>query len=201
MLRLAHAIESRLGSHNRNVVQLMGSQDGDDTVTVARDLSSTVARETGRPVLLVDANPAQLEHHRAYAVQPGLSLDVAIRQGDLDESLRQVPSSDVFLAAFSPEAIQAPKQCLAPRGQDPWAALRERFAFVVVTSAPVQHSAAGLNLCPRVDGVVLVVEAEQTAAPVVRNVRDRILNAGGNLLGVVFTRQRHYIPDWLYARL
>jgi protein-tyrosine kinase len=58
-----------------------------------------------------------------------------------------------------------------------------------------------LNLCSRVDGVVMVVEAESTAAPVVRNVRDHILHAGGNLLGVVFNKQRHYIPNWLYARL
>jgi protein-tyrosine kinase len=201
MLRLAHAIEARLGSGRTNVVQVIGSQDGEGTATIAREFAWTVARQSGRPVLLVDGNPLQLEHHRAYALQPGLSLDVALREHDLEDSLRQVPASDVYLAAFSKDTIQLPKHGLAKNGLDPWEALRERFAFILVSSPPIHHSAAGLNLCPRVDGVVLVVEAESTSAPVVRNVRDHIVNAGGKLLGVVFNKQRYHIPNWIYSRL
>jgi Mrp family chromosome partitioning ATPase len=201
MLRLAHAIESRLGSHSKKVVQFIGSEDGEGTATIAREFAWTMARQSGRPVLLVDGNPMQLEHHRAYALQPGLSLDLALRERDVEDSLRKVPASDVYLAAFSKDTIQLPKHGSALNGQDPWGALRERFAFILVSSPPIHHSAAGLNLCSRVDGVVLVLEAESTSAPVVRNVRDHIRNAGGNLLGAVFNKQRHYIPDWIYSRL
>lgn len=201
MLRLAHAIDARLGSARTNVVQFIGSQDGEGTATIAREFVWTLARQAGRPILLVDGNPLQLEHHRAYAMQPGLSLDVALREHDLEDSLRQVPASDVYLAAFSRDTIQLSKQGLAKNGPDPWAALRERFAFVLISSPAIHHSACGLNLCPLVDGVVLVVEAESTAAPVVRNVRDHIVHARGNLLGVVFNKQRHHIPNWLYARM
>ncbi len=201
MLRLAHAIEARLGSAQKNAVQFIGSQEGEGTATIARELAWTVAQQWRRPVLLVDGNPMHLEHHRAYAMEPGLSLDAALRQNDVEDSLRQVPASEVYLAAFSKNMIQLPAHGFADPVQDPWAALRKRFIFILVSSPPIHHSAVGLNLCPRVDGVVLVVEAESTSAPVVRNVRDHIRNAGGNLLGVVFNKQRHHIPDWIYARL
>jgi Mrp family chromosome partitioning ATPase len=199
MLRLAHAIEVRLG--RRNVVQFIGSEDGEGTATIAREFAWTMARQSGRPVLLVDASPTQLEHHRAYALQPGLSLDVALREHDIEDSLRQVPASNVYLAVLSKDAIQLPKEGTVAGGRDPWAAVRDRFAFILVSSPPINRSTAGLNLCPRVDGVVLVVEAEGTSAPVVRNVRDHIMNARGNILGVVFNKQRYYIPEWIYARL
>jgi protein-tyrosine kinase len=200
MLRLAHAIEARLGLSRTNVVQFIGSRDGEGTATIAREFAWTVGRQASRPILLVDGNPMQLEHHRAYAMQPGVSLDLALHEHDIEDSLRQVPASEVYLAAFSRDTIELPKQG-HPLGPDPWQALRERFALILVSSPPIHRSAAGLNLCSRVDGVVMVVEAESTAAPVVRNVRDHILHAGGNLLGVVFNKQRHYIPNWLYARL
>ncbi len=49
-------------------------------------------------------------------------------------------------------------------------------------------------------GVVLVVEAEKTKWPVAAAVRDKIIQHGGNVLGIVFNRRKYYIPGWLYRR-
>jgi len=48
------------------------------------------------------------------------------------------------------------------------------------------------------EGLVLVVEAEETRSAVAKKVRDQILMQEGNLLGMVFTKRRLYIPESLY---
>ncbi|MDH3602649.1 MAG: cobalamin biosynthesis protein CobQ, partial [Candidatus Tectomicrobia bacterium] len=68
-------------------------------------------------------------------------------------------------------------------------------------SPPVTVSADGLAIVRKVDGVVLVVEAENTRWPVVQSVKDRIIKARGNLLGIVFNKRQYHIPPFLYNRL
>jgi len=52
-----------------------------------------------------------------------------------------------------------------------------------------------------VDGVVLVLEADKTRKPVAENLKNRILQNGGNLLGMVFNNRRYHIPEYVYKRL
>jgi Mrp family chromosome partitioning ATPase len=52
-----------------------------------------------------------------------------------------------------------------------------------------------------VDGVVLVVEADKTRWPVAQSVKERIIQHGGNVLGMVLNKRRYYIPGFIYNRL
>ena len=52
-----------------------------------------------------------------------------------------------------------------------------------------------------VDGTVLVVEAEKTRWPVAVNVKERIKQSGGKVLGIAFNKRQYYIPGWLYRRI
>ena len=73
--------------------------------------------------------------------------------------------------------------------------------MIVIDSAPIDTSDEGLELCAVVDGVVMVVEAEKTRSHVISNLKERIVRNGGKLLGVVFNKQHHYIPEWIYKQL
>ena len=53
----------------------------------------------------------------------------------------------------------------------------------------------------KVDGVVIVVEADKTRWPVVQSVREKIVQHGGRLLGMVLNKRRYYIPEFIYKRL
>ena len=58
-----------------------------------------------------------------------------------------------------------------------------------------------MGLVSQVDGVILVVEAEKTRWQVALNVKEKILQHGGNLLGVVFNKRQFYIPNFIYKYL
>ncbi len=75
--------------------------------------------------------------------------------------------------------------------------LRQQFDLVLVDSPPVTVSAEGLVIARHVDGVVLVVEADNTRWSVAKQVKARIIEAEGNILGVLFNKQKSYIPTWI----
>ncbi len=56
-------------------------------------------------------------------------------------------------------------------------------------------------MASKVDGVILVVEAEKTKWRTARHVREQIERVGGNILGIVFNKRRYYIPQSIYKYL
>ncbi len=82
-----------------------------------------------------------------------------------------------------------------------WESLREKYDLVLIDSSSAASSPDGIEIARRVDGVVLVVEAEKTRWQIVENLKEKIENSGGNILGVVFNKRRFYIPENIYQRL
>jgi Mrp family chromosome partitioning ATPase len=79
--------------------------------------------------------------------------------------------------------------------------LKKKFEIIVIDSPPATVSPEGLAICSKVDGVILVVEAERVRWPVAQNTKENILRNGGKIIGIVFNKHRHYIPEFVYQRL
>jgi Mrp family chromosome partitioning ATPase len=73
--------------------------------------------------------------------------------------------------------------------------------WVLFDSPPPNMYSDSIALAGKVDGVVLVVQAEKTRVKVIQNTRDLLENGGGNILGVVLNKRHFHIPDWLYKTL
>jgi Mrp family chromosome partitioning ATPase len=82
-----------------------------------------------------------------------------------------------------------------------WKTARERFSLILIDSSPASVTADSLAICETVNGVVLVIEAENTRSAVVQNVKKQILMREGNLLGIVFTKRKLHIPKFIYKYL
>jgi capsular exopolysaccharide synthesis family protein len=67
-------------------------------------------------------------------------------------------------------------------------ALRGVYDWVLIDTPPVLAIADTPVLCPLVDGVVLVVSAEQSPRPAVQRSLDQIQGVGGKVTGVVLNR-------------
>ncbi|MNC68363.1 hypothetical protein D3C75_1189460 [compost metagenome] len=52
-----------------------------------------------------------------------------------------------------------------------------------------------------VDGVVLVVRAEETRWEVAQAAGQRLTQAGAKLVGSIFNSRKYYMPKWLYNNL
>lgn len=75
----------------------------------------------------------------------------------------------------------------------------EMEQMVVVLDLPaLTEGAVPLISAARADATVMVVESERIKEEVLELYWSKLEDSGANLLGVVLTKGRHYVPGWLY---
>ncbi|AXA24629.1 CpsD/CapB family tyrosine-protein kinase [Pseudomonas putida] len=75
------------------------------------------------------------------------------------------------------------------------------YRFVVIDGEAIYASADSLVIGTLVDGVILVVCAEETRWEVAQAAAQRLTQAGARLIGSVFNKRKYYMPKWLYDNL
>ncbi len=89
----------------------------------------------------------------------------------------------------------------SPRIEGIFEDLKQEFDLILIDSPSGDVSTDAFALSPKVDGVILIVEAENTRWPVANDVKERIIKHGGNVLGVILNKRKYYIPEFIYKRL
>lgn len=79
--------------------------------------------------------------------------------------------------------------------------LRHMYDYVLVDCPSIKESGDAAYLASAVDGVVLVVSAENTRKEQVRNALNTIEMAEANILGCVLNKRRYPIPNAVYSRI
>lgn len=203
MISLYHTITAALPDVDHPTVLLIGSRSNEGTSTVARELSKTVSLRLDKIVLLIDFDRSRPEHHIYGNVKPEKIVENE-GGGDghlMNETLCRVEDSSLYVMPLFLRTMATPKTLNSAREAGFWEPLRNRFDLVIVDSPPATMFPDGPSLASQVDGVILVVEAEKTRWQVALSVKERIVKNGGNVLGVVFNKRRHYIPDFIYRHL
>jgi Mrp family chromosome partitioning ATPase len=155
-----------------------------------------------KKVLLVDGDRRGTTQNQFYGVKHTIGWQEAVcSEVNIQDVMFQIGAGNLFLwpssnssritaGIFNPQAITALMDML-----------RAQFDLVVIDSSPLSQSPDGLAIAPHVDGVLLVVEAENTRWRVVENTKNRLKACGANVLGVVFNKRRLHIPSFIYKRL
>ena len=202
MMVMAQNIAALLPNPDKNVIQFIGSRKGEGTSTLVREFALLSAQHSQKPVLLVEADLMQPSQYQAFGIEAKSPLDHVLKEGKpIDGVVSQVENSNLFLATLSSKIQSALTARTFFNPTDMWKIVREQFSLILIDSSPTNVTADSLALCETVDGIVLVVEAEKTRSAVVKKLRDQILMQEGNLLGMVFTRRKMYIPEMLYKLL
>ncbi|GJL65256.1 MAG: hypothetical protein NPIRA05_02270 [Nitrospirales bacterium] len=202
LLVLAQNIAARLPDPEKNVIQFIGSKEGEGTSTLVRELAVTLAQQSTKPVLLIEADHIKPFQYQAFGVEAKPPLDQLLHEGNaLNGVLAQVQETNLFLATLSSESQSSLTRRSFWGGANMWKAVRDKFSLILIDSSPVSSTPDCLAVCGTVDGIVLVVEAEKTRAVVVHNVKEQILMNQGNLLGMVFTKRKFHVPKFLYKML
>lgn len=201
MLGLYKVIESLLPHNKSKIIQFLGARDGEGTSTVVREFARVSANIVGDSVLLLDAdrhNPCQ-NHFFDIGDKFGW-LDALRSDGEPNTAFHRVGESSLFVSPGSNSAFSTP-EIFNSKFDEICQSFRGGFDMILIDSAPMAVSPDGLAIASRVDGIVLVVEAEKTRWQAVKTMRDSISRVGGNILGVVLNKRRYYIPQSIYDRL
>jgi len=200
-------------------VQFVAANAGDGTSSIARDFALVAAMRAHDRVLMLDlAMPLndQIRHLTGRGLIEGetgigpveLGLPVEGRAGTGGGNgggtqhtwlkFHRVRASSLYVSE---------QQQTAGGGDEPpgmaqfWERMRQEFELVVVDSPALSDSFDPVMIANQMDAVILVINAEATRSPVARNLRDRLMEVGGPVIGCVLNRRRYHIPRFLYRRL
>ena len=178
------------------VIAFTSSNSGEGVSYVAESFAIEISKRTGKRVLIADTNDLQnadLRHYRMVSKNcrktnvPNLFVLEDKISGENESS---TPEIQVFNDESGLDRATYNLQTL-----------RFCFDFVLLDCSALSVSSDAAMLASKVDGVVVVVEANRTNKEQVRNVLNTIESAQGNLMGCVLNKRQYSVPNWLYKRL
>jgi len=98
----------------------------------------------------------------------------------------RVGRARLFVGAFDERALPHGARVRVCGSGAYWNAARAGGATVVVDAPALERSPLGLRVARHMDGVVLVVGADEGAAPAARAAKAELQGAGANLIGLVY---------------
>lgn len=185
---------------------------GEGASTVLAEFAMSLAGQ-GEKVLLIDANFRSPSLHERFHLgsENGLA-ELLLGKSALSQVIQKT-SLDTLWAITVGTLNRGPSTVdrglsSSGRGLFPLNALdahlqkmKDAADWVLFDAPPVNQFDEGLALSGKVDGVVMVLQAEKTRWEVAQAAKQRVEESGGKVLGVVLNKRKFYIPKWIYKTL
>lgn len=162
------------------------SGPGEGKSTALANLAIAMA-DSDRAIILVDADLRRPSQHELFSLpnEQGLS-DLFLGEDALEEPPLQAIANSTLKVLTSGPLPPIPSQLLAARKMDEVIARLSELADVILfDSPPVVAVTDASLLASKVDGVLLVVKANNTRRDHVRAAKDRLEKVNANLVGAV----------------
>jgi len=182
-----------------HTVLVTSARHGEGASTVSLGLATALAKERETRVLLVEGNLRMPSLARLLAVAPadGLSefLDGKATADGLVVRIEKLNLSAIVAGNSGRQSLDLEQVA------NLLARLRPQFDFIIIDAPPVNRYADASILAPRVDGVILVVEADRTPVAEAESAKRQLDKVDARILGVVLNRRRSYIPAFIESLL
>lgn len=168
---------------------ITSSVPGEGKTVTAANLATLFA-QTGRSVLLVDADLRKPGVHRIFNLPNTQGLTTLLRDPDVSPATVIVPSEQAGLQLLT--AGPLPPNPAELFGSQRMRKVVERLQrdhdLIVFDSPPVQAVTDAAILSSFIDGTIMVIDADTSRRNSVRRSREALARAGARILGVVLNR-------------
>jgi hypothetical protein len=189
MINLSCVIESAIPQKTPKIVQFVGAVRGEGASILAREFARVCVNDLRKSIFLLhaDTNAVPFEEERS---------NFPLLMGTANDSDRK----DLLIF---PLTVQQSLQTVlnGSDGPGPFTKIRERFELIIVDSPAITAFPDSLLICSKVDGVILVMEADKTPWNVTKDVKEQIVNAGGKIVAVVLNKKKDYLPRFIRRQL
>lgn len=194
MLLAARLAEFSVDGRPMKRLQVLADSEAADTVSTVRSLAIELAQGHGRNVVVVDL----IGDGRGVLSELGAASGGGASRHDDGVEIVVTDVEGLSVAVGSVDTVLASLRTSLPRIRAFLNRRNEEADIVLIAAPPMRQSHLGQRLAVLVDASILVVRAEQTRALAAINLRDAILEAGGDLLGMIFTGRRFHVPKAIY---
>ncbi len=165
---------------------VMSSMPGEGKTITCANLGISYA-ELGKSVLIVDCDMRKPMQHKVFKVQktPGLSDFLARDDISLDMVLQQTNINNLKVLSSGTTPPNPAEMIGSLRMDDLVRRLTEEFDLIIYDTPPIMAVSDPKILAPKVGNILLVVRADRTNLPDVKNAVNRIQTVGGKIVGTV----------------
>ena len=201
MVSMRYSLEAKF-SRAHKAVAFACAIKGEGVSTVSRMFSQILVQDPVSRVVLVDANAHNPTVHSSFGVGigPGL-MDLLTGRKALHECLHGTGHPRLKVMPIG-ESVVPPMQAFASDSMKRM--ITDVLAandYLVFDAPPVLLYPETTILSSQVDGVVFVVQAVRTKKEVVKKAIDSVRKGGGEVLGLVLNKNKHFIPEFIYKRV
>ncbi|MBI4963101.1 MAG: CpsD/CapB family tyrosine-protein kinase [Desulfomonile tiedjei] len=204
--QLERALFGKSDSKESHVVQITSSHSGEGVTSTTLALATFLARQhPSEEVMVVEANLREpcFEQLLAFKAEGSL-FDVLRNSGSLRHAIHKLPDYGFsVIPAGRPHVTDTfiSYDLDLERVDDVLAVLKKKYRYVLVDSPPVVPFVDATTICRMADGVVLLVESEQTRSEVVDHTIQKLRSAGAEILGIILNKREFHIPKRIYRFL
>jgi capsular exopolysaccharide synthesis family protein len=190
-------------SHEIKTIAVCKANGGEGSSTVACHLAIAFANDPRMRVVLVDSDLRHPGLHTLLGVSQENGLYEILTEGveTTKEQVKRTVLHNLYVIT-SGASMNLQSIVFAPHVfTEVLETLKTDFSMVIVDTPPTLTNDTALAVAAQCDGVILVVQAEQTRWEIAQEAQARLRRAGAKFLGVVLNRRTYPIPEFLYKRL
>lgn len=182
------------------VVSFSGMTRDDRSSWICARAAESLGSQSDTSVCVVDANFWSPRLHTHFGAHNGDGLAAAMTATGPIRSFLEPPSAGkVWLLPTGSGGVNPYTQSERLRAR--FAELRDEFNYILVSAPSLARETESTLMGQLADGVVLIVEANQTRRESARHAKDHLEAAHVPVLGAVLDQRTFPIPEFLYRKL
>ena len=152
---------------------------------------AVVLTQAGKSVLLIDCDMRNPTVHKNFNLSNKVGLSSCISMGTAVADAVQATGIEGLDALTAGVIPPNPSELLgSERMQNILQRAKEEYDYVLIDTPPVLPVTDSLVLGRMVDGLILVIDSGEVKVEMAREVKNQLVHAGANILGVVLNKVR-----------
>ena len=152
---------------------------------------AVVLTQAGKSVLLIDCDMRNPTVHKNFNLSNKIGLSSCISMGTALSDAVQATAIEGLDALTAGVIPPNPSELLgSERMQNVLQRAKEEYDYVLIDTPPVMPVTDALIVSRFVDGMILVIASAEVKVEMAREVKNQLVNAGANILGVVLNKVR-----------
>lgn len=190
------------GQQAPRVVVFCGVEFLPGTAGICARAAQHLVEQTQAPVCLVDADLHSPSLHDYFGVDNLSGLTKALSHpGPIRGFLQSLDSTGLSLLSAGPRTADGANPWKSERWLSRLHELRREFPYVLILAPPVAQCGDATLLGQETDGVILILESNQTRRETARTAAQNLKAANVGVLGAVLNNRTFPIPESIYRKL